>query len=233
MTSLHHPPAPVGNFGIIYFHYWKGLTVDGIQLGRDRSWANRKLNGEIAMVALYDRDFCEGEIRNQVRSIAHSYQIPIAETFPFQGSKGDPYVLNPYILTDGQRNPVVRKKGDPLLGFTANFGVRNAVELRTAETFYRSMAPHKSFLYRQLELVPPRDTIVRYPETYKPEFAPNLRLSAYTQEFIESERPVAYSIPLTVPPIPNENNVIGGLNFMVDADGVFGVDEDGVFGVDG
>ncbi|HEY0428983.1 MAG TPA: hypothetical protein VGC76_14475 [Pyrinomonadaceae bacterium] len=157
-------PAPIGSWGIIFFRFWRALQCDGIQLGSDRGFSGRKLNGKVAMMALYDRGWCEREIRNMFQSIAYAYQLPIANVFPFLGSKTDNAAYSKKVLSDGQNEPVLRVKRGIRKSFDLNFTSRSTREFRTARSFWNEYYPAKSFLFRDYNTTPPEDTITRIPE---------------------------------------------------------------------
>ena len=56
-VAVHQPEIPPGEWKIIYFSIYRGLVLDGIQLGKDRNFPGRLFNGEIALVASYNRTF--------------------------------------------------------------------------------------------------------------------------------------------------------------------------------
>ncbi len=58
------------------------------------------------MLALYSKDFgCESEIRANMQAISSSYALPIAEVYPFSGSRGDTAGGGKDVLSDGQIQP--------------------------------------------------------------------------------------------------------------------------------
>lgn len=163
-------PAPVGEWGIIFFRLWQTITLDGVQLGGNRNFTDRKLNGKVALVALYDRGFCESEIRNMFRSIGYSYGLPIENVFPFQGMKADGYSISKKILSDGQNEPVLRLKRGGRKSFDFNFNNRSHSESKTARRYWDEYFPFKSFLWRDYNILPPEDTIIRIPVDSEFEF---------------------------------------------------------------
>lgn len=157
-------PAPVSSFGIIYFKFWQNLEVEGIQLGQDRNFTDRKFDGEAALLALYNRDFCEEDVRKNTFSISNSYQIAIYESFPYQGSKVDARSADKRIISDGQDEPVTRVKRGLRTSFDIAAESRDEIERHAARAFFDEYKPAKRFFFRDYENIPPIDTIVRIPE---------------------------------------------------------------------
>lgn len=158
-------PTPTGEWGIIFFRFWRALQCDGIQLGSDRNFSGRKADMKVALLALYDRGFCEEEIRLMHESIGYSYQLPIEDVFPYRGSKTDTFGYNKKVLSDGQDEPVLRlKRGIRKSPFDLDFSFRSSNEFRDARAFWNSHYPEKSFIYRDYGIIPPEDTVTRIPE---------------------------------------------------------------------
>jgi hypothetical protein len=189
--------APVDEWGIVFFRFWRGLMLDGIQLGSDRSFPGRKLNGKVAMMALYDRSWCEQEIRQMFRSIGASYGMSIENVFPYQGSKSDTYGIEKVVLSDGQPEPVLRLKVDTRkTPFDLNFNFRSQDEFRSSRNFWIAHHPLKSFLYRDYAVIPPEDTITRLPERSAFEFRGTNGVSVnYGFTGVESEELSPGAIP--------------------------------------
>lgn len=157
-------PAPVDEWAVVYFKFWTNLTVEGIQLGQDRDFTDRKFDGEIALLALYDRDFCEEDVRKNTYSIASSYQIALPDVFPYQGSKDDTMTISKRVLTDGQDEPVVRVKRGARKIFDLHFSQRPQAEMFAAEEWWDEFYPTKRFIYRDYQTIPPVDGVYRFPE---------------------------------------------------------------------
>ncbi|MCD9188230.1 MAG: fibronectin type III domain-containing protein [Pyrinomonadaceae bacterium] len=197
-------PAPVGGFAIIYFKFWTNLQMDGVQLGQDRADASRKFNGEISLIALYNRDFCESEIRNMMRSLSYSYQLPISEVYPYSGMRNDPRTLSTTVLTDGQREPNVRVKYSQRRDFALSFNDRTMREIKDFRTFWNQFYPAQTFIYRDLNLVPPEDTACRFVVPQEPQINENLNFSTYSFNVFESTWAVGTFTVTNEPVIPDE-----------------------------
>lgn len=76
-------PAPMQEYKIIFFRYWRPVTLNGIQIGQDRTDAARKAKISVALLALYSRDFCESDIRAHLENLAAAYSLPLGDVFPF------------------------------------------------------------------------------------------------------------------------------------------------------
>ena len=209
LTNVHMPPAPVAEWGIIFFRFNQPVTLNGVQIGKDRDFSGRLFSGEIALVALYDRyNFCDGDIRANTRSIAYSYQLPVVERFPNLGSRGDTVRIGKRIVTDGQDEPITRIKRGTRKAFSVNFSNLSVTENNRVQAFYDNFYPQKRFVWRDSNIVPPVDTVVRYAVPNEIEISENLQQSTGSTEFAESVLAPEYSVPITQPLIPNESGVI-------------------------
>lgn len=187
LTKAHTPPAPLNAFGIIYFRFWKNLIVDGIQIGADRASTIRNLVGEVAHLSLYSKDFgCEPDVRAQMLKLSTYYGIPIAEVYPFSGSRGDTTAGGKNVLSDGQLEPVTSIISSSRRTFGANFSLRNVGEVKAERAFYEAKYPTGKFLYRDYNIIPPEDTLVRYNVPQAKEFAESLNASSYSREFVQT-----------------------------------------------
>ncbi|MDQ3747953.1 MAG: PKD domain-containing protein [Acidobacteriota bacterium] len=187
LVKTHTPPAPLNQWGIIYFRFWKNLLADGIQIGSDRLSTIRNLVGEVALLALYSKDFgCESEIRTQMQSLSASYSLPIAEVYPFQGTRGDSVAGGKEVLSDGQIEPVMSVIAASRRTFSANFGNRSIRDIQQERAFFDAKYPHRRFLYRDYNMIPPEDTVVRYRVPQAREFSENYNQSGFAREFVES-----------------------------------------------
>jgi hypothetical protein len=199
-------PAPIDAWGLIYFKFWQNLTVEGIQLGQDRDFTDRKFDGEVALMALYDRDFCEEDVRKMTHSIANSYQLALPDVFPYQGSKEDGVTTSKRVLTDGQDEPVTRVKRGARKLFDLNFSQRRQDELFAAERFWNDRFPQNRFIYRDYETIPPRDTVCRFPENSEFQRRGGNTIFAlnYGFQVFESVLEPAASVP-SAPSIPDDS----------------------------
>lgn len=195
-------PAPAGAWGIIYFKFWNSLPVLGLQIGQQTNFTARKLNAEVALLAIYSEDLCEEKIRKMFQSLAYSYQIGIADVFPFPGSRGDVRGFEREVLTDSQKEPNLRvRDAAERQDFDAQFALRNITELNKVRAFRNSFYPAGSFLVRDYNCLPPEDTLARFAIPSRLELAENLNLSNYQIRFTESSGTLNYTIPAAAPDI--------------------------------
>lgn len=194
--------APIGAFAIIYFKFWKNLIIDGIQLGQDRGDTSRKFNGEVAALALYNRNFCESEVRNMVAAFSNSYQIAVYDAFPYSGSKTDSGERSPIILSDDQPEPITRIKYAPRESFNLNFNDRSQTEYEAAKAYHETHYPYPTMLYRDYQHIPPVDFNIRITSAFQKSGAPGYRFN-YGFSAIESNQSAGTAI-LAAPTIPPE-----------------------------
>ncbi|HXG84095.1 MAG TPA: fibronectin type III domain-containing protein, partial [Pyrinomonadaceae bacterium] len=189
---------------LIFFRFWTNITLDGVQLGQDRNFTNRKLNGSIAFMALYSGGFdCEREIRQQTESIAISYRIPIENVYPYQGTKGDSKKLSKIVLSDGQSVPISRVRRGRKKFFDFSYGKRARTETDYFEKFWDAHYPGKSFVVRDYDYIPPRDTTVEINVPSEPEIALSGALPNrfnYSFQGVESGAIPLLAIPAVQPP---------------------------------
>lgn len=195
-------PAPVGEWAIVYFRFWRVAALEGIQLGQDRNFAARKLNGQIALMGLYSEAMCEEDIRKNTESIAASYNLPIAPVFPYQASKADAGQLGEVILSDGSREPNMEILQGSRLLYDASFNARSSQEFRSAREF-RNRYRTKTFLFRNYNLIPPEDTIMGFPANSKFDDKGNTGIKTnYAVQFIQRLTPLLYTVPDRAPFLP-------------------------------
>lgn len=199
-TRYLSAPAPVGNFGIIFFKIWNNMDVSDIQIGKDRDLLNRFLNAEVSLGALYSRDLDHTEIRTITESIAYSYQLPIADKFPAHGSKGDPHTIGKQIISDGQFDPNVRIKSNLRNSFEGKFSIRSMEERNKVLAFFDAKYPDKNFLYTNCNIVPPEETVVRFPPQNF-QIGENLNQTEYAASFTETSGNPDYYVPSVAPTI--------------------------------
>lgn len=56
-------PAPMLEYKLIFFRFWRNLFLDGVQLGQQTNFSSTKWHGDVPFLALYSRDSCESDIR--------------------------------------------------------------------------------------------------------------------------------------------------------------------------
>jgi hypothetical protein len=155
-------PAPMAQFRIIFFRYWNGaLLCDGIQLGRDRTFTDRLWNGDVALLALYSRDFTEEEIRAGAQKIAANFGMAaLADVYPYQADVSDTAetslrTVNTYDPPEGDR--IVEVLDAPKRLLNLKFSVAGEAEARAMKKFHRDHYPEVPCIYRDYRFTPPED----------------------------------------------------------------------------
>jgi hypothetical protein len=156
-------PGPMGQFRIIFFRYWNGpMLCDGIQLGRDRTFTTRLWNGDVALVALYSRDFTEEEIRANTQKIAANYGMTsLADVYPYQADVSDTaetplQTVNVYDPPEGGAR-IVEVLDAPKRLLNLKFSVAGEAEARAMKKFHRDHYPEVACIYRDYRFTPPED----------------------------------------------------------------------------
>ena len=80
--------APMNAWHITFFKFWGGVITDGVQLGQDRYFTDRKWNGDVALLAMTNRNLDEEKIDDYTRKISSSFALPIADAYPYQSDIG-------------------------------------------------------------------------------------------------------------------------------------------------
>lgn len=152
-------PAPMGGFKLIFFRFWQPITVDGVQIGQDRTFTTRKFTGDIALLALSSRSFCEKEIRAQSQRIADYFALTLADVIPYQGMKSDEVIsgraANVYDPPEGNR--IVEVIGNYNQSFNLTFGNRGNKEFKAMREYHKAHYPIPETAYRDYNVLPPED----------------------------------------------------------------------------
>lgn len=192
--------APVDEWSILFFHFHETTILEGIQIGQDRNQTNRKLNGSVALLALYSSDLSEEQIAANTGSIAFSYQIPIADVFPYCGDRAESKTYGKIVLTDGQPEPLTSVKRGIRKKIDGSFSDRMGLEFRRARDFWDKHYPSKTFVYRDRTTKPFEDTIVAILEgTEFEDKGGRNALKNYGMTLVERLVLNSYSIPGNAP----------------------------------
>lgn len=152
-------PAPMGDFKLIFFRFWRPITIDGVQIGQDRTFTTRKFTGDIGLLALSSRNFCEKEIRAQSQRIADYFALTLADVIPYQGMKSDEVisgrVANVYDPPEGNR--IVEVIGNYNQSFNLTFGNRSNKEFKAMREYHKGHYPIPETAYRDYNVLPPED----------------------------------------------------------------------------
>jgi hypothetical protein len=154
-------PAPMQEYRIIFFRFWnQPIQMDGVQLGTDRDFASRLWKGDVALLALYSRDFTEEEIRASTKRIADNFELPLADVYPYQADTSDTtetpaHSVNVYDPPEGER--IVEVLDDPKRLLELKFSVADQSEIRQMQEFHRTHFPEVPCIYRDYRFTPPED----------------------------------------------------------------------------
>lgn len=155
-------PGPMSQFRIIFFRFWNGaLICDGLQLGRDRTFTDRLWNGDVALLALYSRDFTEEEVRAHTQKIAANFGIAtLADVYPYQADVSDTAetslrTVNTYDPPEGDR--IVEVLDAPKRLLNLKFSAAAEAEARAMKKFHKDHYPEVPCIYRDYRFTPPED----------------------------------------------------------------------------
>jgi hypothetical protein len=154
-------PAPMQQYRIIFFRYWNDpMQMDGVQLGSDRNFSNRLWKGDVALLALYSRDFTEQEIRLYTKRIADNFALTLADVYPYQADASDTTetparTVNVYDPPEGQR--IVEVLDDPKRLLELKFSIADQAEVRSLQEFHAAHYPEVPCIYRDYRFTPPED----------------------------------------------------------------------------
>lgn len=153
-------PAPMAAFKLIFFRFWKNLSLDGVQLGQQRNLTARKFDGDIALVALYSKNFCEQEIRTHTDAIAANFGLTMEDVYPYQADKSSneqsEQRVNFYDPPEGNRISEVIT--DPKRVFELKFTSRRRAEKDAMKEFHAAhYAAANQCIYRNYNTIPPED----------------------------------------------------------------------------
>jgi hypothetical protein len=154
--------APMQAWQLIFFRFWQPQITDGIQIGCDRLDSTRKWNGAVKLLALYSRNFCENDIRSMAKTIADDYSLTLVDVFPFQADTSSEIVSSKKVLRSGndEFGKITRLKRAKKLKLKLNFTNRKQSEVDSSDTYLDNHHPELSFLIRNYQYIPPRDTEV-------------------------------------------------------------------------
>ena len=157
---IANAPAPVNNYRIIFFRSWSPRQLDGLQLGSDRDFPNRTAKMNLALLALYDRDFCESEIRAQTQLLAVRFGLILPEVFPFQADPDVSFRNGRAANLDFPESGgmIAEILGGKTQTADLKFTARTNSEMLAAETFLDNHYAANGFIYRSYATLPPRDS---------------------------------------------------------------------------
>lgn len=153
-------PAPMEVWKLMFFRFWKPLSVFGIQIGQNRIDTNKKWKGGVKFLALYSSDKCEEEIREDTQSLATYYGFTLADVYPYQADKRsseEPETkVNFYYPPEG--DPISEVVGGKKRIFELEFSSRRRPEKNAMKVFHDSHFPQAlECIYRNYNTIPPED----------------------------------------------------------------------------
>jgi hypothetical protein len=152
--------APMNVYKLIFFRFWIPLPVTSIRLGDDRGASFTKFKGDVALLILTSRDFCESEIRAKSQAIATAYGLTLADVIPYQGMKKDAASygnvdVNIYDPPEGER--IVEIIGSQKRGYELSFEGRSDKEFKAMREYHAAHLYSPACLYRDYNILPPED----------------------------------------------------------------------------
>lgn len=153
-------PAPMAAWKLIFFRFWRPITVQGIQIGQDRMNTARKWKGGVKLLALYSTNKCEAEIRSDVESLADYYEFTLADVYPYQADRSSTespeQSVNFYDPPEGDR--ISEVIGNSARVFELKFSSRRKAEIQAMKIFHSSHYPGAvPCILRNYSLIPPED----------------------------------------------------------------------------
>jgi hypothetical protein len=155
-------PAPLNAFKIIFFRLWKNpIIMDGVSLGQDRGFTARKWNGDVALLALYSKDFIEEEIRANTEVLATNFGLSLADVYKYQadvnGHDEQPdQAINFYDPPEGDRISEAISTSKRVIDL--KFSAASEAEVKYMKSFHAAhYASATPFFYRDYRVTPPED----------------------------------------------------------------------------
>lgn len=160
-TGVFNAPAPINTHKIIFFRYWKPITVTGVQIGQDRTDTARKAKMSFTLLALYSSDFCESEIRAKLQTLATTFGLTLADVYPYQADvdntpEHSAQSVNFYDPPEGDRISEVLNNRKRVIDL--KFSGADQTEVEAMMKFHDDhYAPALPCIYRDYRFTPPRD----------------------------------------------------------------------------
>ena len=170
-------PAPMNQFKVIFFRFWKPVLLSGIQIGQDRNYSNRKIVGDVGLVGLYSRNFDESEVRSYSESLGNAFALTLADVYPFQpdvdGTTEAPsQSVSFYDPPEGGR--ISEVVGQSKRNLELTYSNADSAEVRAMRAFHNQhYAGAVPFIMRDYRLTPPEDIEGYFDSPYQVEGSGN------------------------------------------------------------
>lgn len=154
-----------GAISVFEVSYSVGITLDGIQIGQDRSLTTRKWKGPVVAAGAFDRVLADWERHDIYEYLAIKYLLwkrvsSGLDVWPFEPNWSFPLNVDKPVLSSisVDRSRKSRSKGSLKLGIQPQFESRDIVESDAAVSFWDAKYPGTSFIYRDDAFSPARET---------------------------------------------------------------------------
>lgn len=204
----NHWAAPTGLIpAVIEVQNASGVTINGIQIGQQKSNTARKFRG-IFFEAIYGSAiWSEEERQNFFEYAAVMFNIwrqddQLRDVWPFDPDWARPLAADKRVLSSTSISGVTksRTKSDKQVGIEASFTSRDADEYDAALAFWESKYPGTDFVFRDRGFTPSRDTVVQLISGLNMQ-QPNHNDISYGWQAIESIQETEEEEDLSSPPV--------------------------------
>lgn len=162
--------APVdGVFGLMEIQSATGMTLDGIQVGVDRTHSDRKLKGYFVEQLIYSRVPSESERRDVYEYFATMFarwqqNAAGLNVWPFEPNWTFPHPVDKRVIGSESVSGAFtgRSKGTMKQMVEPRFESRTADEYDAAVAFWNQHYPGSNFIFRDVSFSPARDTEMRF-----------------------------------------------------------------------
>lgn len=146
-----------------------GWALDGIQVGKDRTYANRKWKGYFVEMLMFTRVLSDLERFLIYEYLAIKFQLwkrdaAGLDVWPFSTDWGRPLAVGKRVVSSVSVSGAykARSKGTKKMGVEPQFESRTIEEYDTAVEFWNAKYPGTNFIYRDDSFYPSRDTEMRF-----------------------------------------------------------------------
>lgn len=173
-----------------------GFPLDGIQVGRQRTFADRLWKGPWCEHILYNRVLTENEIRRVYWYGAMKYhlwpqsgQSNTLNVFPFASNKtiGGELTLEHYLSEPYEGDLKALIRGSARVAASAPFSLRHQEEFLAAREFWKQHHPIGNFVFRDYRYQPPMDIKSRFVSPIREQGSDVSYRFNYSFDFLEVE----------------------------------------------